>query len=181
MYWKQYITILLQCMYIYIYILCILYKYICIKIYIYMHIYIMHIYINIYKIFIYIFPFHLVASPIASGNVITHTSTTVMPSTTVKLFGGSTTEKPRANEVYLWLPLIVVVIFTGIMVTLIMVGRRGEDNPYDRTSGTQLLLRDDDQNTLVSVRRDVCPSDKVSYDFVNPLTPMTYLRLCFAT
>lgn len=72
-----------------------------------------------------------VASPVALG--FTFSSTTTMSSTTVKL-SGSTTERPRANEVYLWLPLIVVVIFTGIMVTLIMVGRRGEDGPYDRTS-----------------------------------------------
>ena len=33
-------------------------------------------------------------------------------------------------QVYLWLPLIVVVIFTGILVTLIMVGRRGNENPF---------------------------------------------------
>ena len=34
------------------------------------------------------------------------------------------------QEVYLWLPLIVVVVFTGVMVTLILIGRKSESqNP----------------------------------------------------
>ena len=32
------------------------------------------------------------------------------------------------NDIYLWLPLIAVVIFTAIMVILVMVGRQKRDN-----------------------------------------------------
>ena len=77
-----------------------------------------------------------VASPNGLDGSSTFSSTTTTSSTTVRLPSGATTERAPTNEVYLWLPLIVVVIFTGIMVTLIMVGRRGEENPYDQTSGT---------------------------------------------
>ncbi|KAI0216993.1 hypothetical protein LSAT2_031083 [Lamellibrachia satsuma] len=96
-----------------------------------------------------------VASPVALG--FTFSSTTTMSSTTVKL-SGSTTERPRANEVYLWLPLIVVVIFTGIMVTLIMVGRRGEDGPYDRTSDEFTGQNDGGEHLEMSLNGELVPS-----------------------
>ena len=81
-----------------------------------------------------------VASPNGLDSSSTFSRTTTTSSTTVRLPSGATTERAPTNEVYLWLPLIVVVIFTGIMVTLIMVGRRGEENPYDQTSGIKFLL-----------------------------------------
>lgn len=41
-----------------------------------------------------------------------------LPVSTTEAFG------PNAPEFYLWLPLIVVILFTGIMIGLILVGRK---------------------------------------------------------
>lgn len=32
------------------------------------------------------------------------------------------------EDFYLWLPLVVVIAFTGVMLALILIGRRNDDN-----------------------------------------------------
>lgn len=48
-----------------------------------------------------------------------------------------------SEEVYLWLPLIVVVLFTGVMVTLILIGRKSDPNSQaaNQPNGNKILKK----------------------------------------
>ena len=59
-----------------------------------------------------------------------------------RVLDDSTTVPPLlgTQQLFLWLPLIVVVIFTAVMIALIMIGRRKEPDPSQTTGNNKRLL-----------------------------------------